>query len=1651
MKRIRETGKRIKFRYLAMLFVVVLVGVCSYLGYQSKAAEGLTLTCDGYELNSATAYQMKNKQITLILGSEENPIYADKDKYEVRWSIETGMDIASITEGSEQIYGIVTAQAPGEVTVLVTVYNKVGDEIGATIGSITCKIQVVFGIDTSRNDNVFKYPYEDSTDKAIFLHTDSQPEPLTLNYGDSENAQWTTANDEVVSVSEDGVVTARGAGNTRITATYTPPDSPDTTYTTTIDVYVYPSVNNEDGNYKKNTEFGLDTGGLIYTDTNFTNNYEAMQRKMAWVIKKDDGNGGEYAIADSLGMTSDLININSVSSRSNQLQVDAKAGKYYVYFYPKSAYESEDRCISDEVFAPTVLTLSIFANFNDYNETIPIGSTYDIAEAFNLTTEEFMEYFDVTMSCNVGDASNYASLRNGVVTAQNKNEGSTTVVTAHVVVKESYKHIIAQLVNPNRSDSSEMQSRTSFDVELTIADVFKLDQSYMTMYAGAEVILNAYFNSKSIAGTNILWSSNNDQFAVVDATGKVTAKKVTSEDVVITAVYETDTGAKFYAECRIRIVDTADNLQISDSELSMNVGDSSVLNVTCSPDVSYPGYDWYISDPSCLTYSLTADKKTATITAKAVPKDGKTIAVIVTNPANKKSQVCHVTINAPYEDLQVTEENVTMKSGTTHQLRYTYKPNNVTQKDLEWQSLDTSVVTVDEYGTLTGKAPGTTYVMVSPKYNPNGVYAQCAVTVLAACEKLELSDKQVTLNVKDEKVIKVNLSPKGCTTVLDWNVSDSAVASVTYDSETNQATIVGKKVGKTIVFVKSDDGPSAQIDVTVLQPCLGLSFSPNTHEMLAGETYTPNLVKTPADTTDKITWTTYNSAVAKVDANGVITGVKTGTTFIQATSASGRVAVIQIVVKEGLTNVVLKQEKASIQVNETITLEPEFTPLAAYDKSMTWTVSDPAIAKIEKDGVSNIKVTGLKVGVALVTGRSKIGNFEVHCLVTVNGLSNVTLEQKEATIVVQETITLSPKFTPETAYDKSMKWTVADPSIVRIEPDGESDVKVTGLKVGVTLVTGTSTDGNFQVSCLVTVAGLSDVTLQPEELTIVVNESATLTPEFFPEEAYDKSMSWTVSDSTVIKLEADGESNVIVTGLKVGSSLVKGVSTDGGHVVSCLVTVAGLEGVTLQPDSASIIVNETMTLTPEFNPVTAVDKAMTWTVSDPSVVKIEPDGESNLKVTGLAVGIALVTGESRDGGYLVSCLVTVRGLAGVTLQPENATIEVDQSITLTPQFDPETAYDKSMIWTVADASVAKIEPDGISNVKVTGLKGGVTLVQGVATDGGYMVSCLVTVTEKSTAVSVSPTSKLLQKGKSFVIKATVTSNTATDKTVRWSSSKTSVATVSSTGLVKGKRIGTAYITATAKDGSGAFARCKVRVIRRITSIKLNQYTAKMLVGTTMKMKATIYPKNATIKGLDWSSSDNSIATVDSTGRIHGIAAGVVKIRAKAQDGSGKSAVCLLTVMDPVPATGVDVANNDIIVVKGRQIQSGIQVAPANSTDKIKYYSDDPSVARINKRGKIYANKVGQATVYGETPDGKRGSADVLVVRMNRTKLKFRVYDTETLRVDEISEGVTWHSKNPLIATVDQNGKVTGRRKGVTRIYAKVRGLRLSCKVKVKGI
>ena len=498
-----------------------------------------------------------------------------------------------------------------------------------------------------------------------------------------------------------------------------------------------------------------------------------------------------------------------------------------------------------------------------------------------------------------------------------------------------------------------------------------------------------------------------------------------------------------------------------------------------------------------------------------------------------------------------------------------------------------------------------------------------------------------------------------------------------------------------------------------------------------------------------------------------------------------------------------------------------------------------------------------------------------------------------------------------------------------------------------------------------------------------------------------------------------------------------------------------------------------------MNPTNATD-TLVWESDDTSVATVDSTGT----VTGIKPGTTYVFVTAYNGG-MQTCFsrvaITVRdAVKGISLPQTEYAMDEGDTITIAPVINPDTAYNKKITWTFSNTTVATMAPvkGSDTEIEVTAIAGGSVMLTAMTEDGGYTASCMIVVTPAPTPtpeptptveptaeptleptptpiviptkVKVTPATKFLKVGKSFYVKATVTGSTK-NKKVKWTSSKKKVCTVTQSGKVKGKKVGTAYIKAMAKDGSGASARCKVRVIHPVTKISLKPSSAKILVGDIFKVKATVKPKNATIKKVKWSTKDASIATVDSAGRVIGVAVGMVEIKAKAQDGSGKAARCYITVKEAVEATGVTVANSTITVAKGKAVQSGIVAAPANTTTSIRYYSDNKKVASVDNRGKITTHKVGQATVYGETANGKIGYCDVLVVDLNRKGIEMRQYDTEQLRVNEISDGVTWYSKNINVASVDSSGLVTGRKKGTTIVYAVVNGVKLGCRVKVKKI
>ena len=266
-----------------------------------------------------------------------------------------------------------------------------------------------------------------------------------------------------------------------------------------------------------------------------------------------------------------------------------------------------------------------------------------------------------------------------------------------------------------------------------------------------------------------------------------------------------------------------------------------------------------------------------------------------------------------------------------------------------------------------------------------------------------------------------------------------------------------------------------------------------------------------------------------------------------------------------------------------------------------------------------------------------------------------------------------------------------------------------------------------------------------------------------------------------------------------------------------------------------------------------------------------------------------------------------------------------------------------------------------------------------------------------TGVTLNKTALSLVNGTNETLIATVAPNDAADKSVNWSSSNESVATVNSSGKVTAKAVGTTTITVTTVDG-GKTATCTVTVTPiLVSSISLSN--ASVNVGSTVTLTPTISPSNAANKNVTWSSSDTGKATVNSSGVVTGVSAGTVTITATAQDGSGVSGSCTVTVNN-VPVTSVTLNKSSLSLVNGTNETLVATVNPSNATNKsVNWSSSNTSVATVNSSGKVTAKAVGTTTITVTTVDGGKTATCTVTVNATQYTITFKSGNTVYIKTN----------------------------------------------------
>ncbi len=991
----------------------------------------------------------------------------------------------------------------------------------------------------------------------------------------------------------------------------------------------------------------------------------------------------------------------------------------------------------------------------------------------------------------------------------------------------------------------------------------------------------------------------------------------------------------------------------------------------------------------------------------------------------------------PVSAVELNKTSLVMMVGDETTLTATVKPADATEKTVSWRSTDETIVSVNN-GRLKALKPGNATITAIA----GGKAESCMVKVeqrTVAVSSVELDQKTLEMTEGDEVTLTATVKPDDATDkTVTWSTSDAAVATVT------GGKVKALKPGN-VTITATAGGKSAQCAVTVqakVIPVTSVELNKTALEMTEGDETTLTATVKPDDATDKtVTWTTSDAAVATV-ADGKVKALKAGSVTITAT-AGEKSAACAITVKAKVvpvTSVTLDKTTVTLTEGDETTLTATVKPDNATDKTVTWTSSDATVATVT-DG----KVKALKAGTATIT--AKAGDKTATCAVTVKAkvipVTSMWLDKSELELTEGDEAVLTATVMPENATDKTVTWTSSNTSVATV-----TNGKVKAVKAGTATITAKA--GDKSAKCTVTVLpsfiAVTSVTLDKTTLGLVEGGQAVLTATVSPDNATDPTVTWTSSNTSVATVE-DG----MVTAVKAGTATI--TAKAGDKTAKCTVTVTAafvpVTSVTLNKTTLEMTEGDETTLTATVKPDNATDKTVTWTTSDASVATVT-DG----KVKALKAGSVTITATA--GEKSATCAITVKAkvipVTSVTLDKTTLSLVEGDDATLVATVKPDNAIDKTVTWTSSDASVATVTDGQVHAVKV-----GTAVITAKA--GDKTATCTVTVATKVipvTSIWLDKSEMELTEGDEAVLTATVKPDDATDKTVTWTSSDPSVATVTD-GKVKALKPGTATITAKAGDKS---AKCTVTVkelVIPVTSITLNKSNLSMMVGDEFLLVATVLPENATDKTVTWISRNETVVTV-TDGLVKALKAGSTIIIAQAGDES--VAIPVYVEERFIPVTSVTLDKHTLEMTVGDEYALHATILPEDATNKnIDWISSSEYFATVED-GLVKALKPGEVTITAQVADKedrcvitiKEATIPVTSVALDAVEMTLIVGKnatlTATVKPDNATDKtVTWTTSNAKVATVT-DGVVTAVATGTATITAKAGDKTATCAVTV---
>ncbi len=940
----------------------------------------------------------------------------------------------------------------------------------------------------------------------------------------------------------------------------------------------------------------------------------------------------------------------------------------------------------------------------------------------------------------------------------------------------------------------EVSASCKVTVNPVAATSVNLNVSDMTLLVGQSDKLTATVEPVNTTDPTITWKSSDESIATVSEDGTVTAVSVGVATITATC-------GEVSATCKLSVNPVpSEGLIINVPNLTLLVGQSDKLKATVLPEnTTNPEITWTSSDE--LIAKVSAD---GTVTAISVG------VTTITATCGEVSATCKVTVNPVVaSSVTLNVADMTLLVGQSDKLTATVEPANTTDATITWKSDNETIAKVSEDGTVTAISVGVATITATC----GEVSATCKVTVnpvVASSVTLNVAD--MTLLVGQSDKLTATVEPANTTdATITWKSSDESIVKVSEDG-----TVTAVSVGVATITATCGE-VSATCKVTV-NPVVASSVTLNVADMtlLVGQSDKLTATVEPENTTDAtVTWKSDNESIVKVAEDGAVTAVSVGVANITATcgevSATCKVTVNPIVA----SSVKLNVADMTLLVGQSDKLTATVEPANTTDAAITWKSDNEAIAKVSEDGT----VTAVSVGVATIT--ASCGEVSATCKVTVNPVevSSIELSLQDMTLYIGSTATLTAKVYPENATNKEITWSSADPFIVSVDASGT----LSALQVGETQITAKS--GNVSATCKVTVSAIAptSIELNIKDMNLFIGQKETIQAIVRPANTTYPTVTWQSDDESVATVSATGE----VTGIKEGVANI--TATCGNVSAICKVTVNPIpaSNIEILTGNVTLTIGSSAELKAKVSPDNTTHPEVEWVSSDPNIATISANGT----VVGVNLGTVIVT--AKCGNVSATCTVTVIPVPseGVVITPTSVSMLLGETTTLSATVYPETTTDKKITWSSDNPAVASVSSTGV----VTALSLGKAVI--TAWNGNVSATCEVTVNPVvATSISLNVKDETIFVESTTQLVATISPANVTDKTITWTSSKPEIATVSDQGVVTGVAVGTT--TVTAKIGSVS-ATCQINVVHRIPdmdpSVTTSDRDIKTLSGTPVNM------------------------------------------------------------------------------------------------------------------------------------------------------------------------------------------------------------------------